>query len=247
MEEQKKERLMLLGVPVDIFASQQLFREYILSLVTNGKSNQIVFLTYSLLMKAQRNPVIMQIFHDAALVLPAEPSIIKGLNFVYRNHYKAVIPADVIISMLSSLEELPNKSVYLLGGSKKVVTTTYHNLKGSYPRLLFVGYHQGSMKGDQEQDVIEAIRKASPSILIISKGIKKREQWMYLHRGEFKPGLTLYCRECFDVFCGKKKRPAERELQNKGGMRISRLLHYPVYGLKLIGNRWKLKRAGTYE
>ncbi|NIZ46944.1 WecB/TagA/CpsF family glycosyltransferase [Entomospira nematocerorum] len=247
MEEGKRERLMLLGVPVDIFSSQQAFRDYVVALASNGKSSQIVFLTYSLLMKAQRNPVIMQIFHDAALVLPAEPSVIKGLSFVYRNNYRAIIPVDVIISMLSTLEELPNRSVYLLGGTKKTVTTTYHNLKGSYPRLLFVGYHQGSMKADQEHDVIEAIRKASPSILIISKGIKKHEQWMYLHRNEFKPGLTLYCRECFDVFCGKKKRPTERELQNRGGIKLSRLLHYPIYGIMLMGNRWKLKRAERHE
>jgi N-acetylglucosaminyldiphosphoundecaprenol N-acetyl-beta-D-mannosaminyltransferase len=241
MNQSSKRRLELLGVPVDVFSSLVDLKEYAATLLHNGQSNQVVFLNYKLLRKARHTPHMLQMLEDAALVLPAEPSIVKGLSFIYKETFTAYAPFDVVIGLLSTLENSPNKSAYLLGGNKKTLTRVYHNLKGSYPKLLFVGHHQGIMKADQEKQVVEAIRKASPSILLTSRRLAKQDRWLYHYRKEFKPGITIYSRDCFDVFVGKKKRPAQRELQLKKGFKLSRTLSYPLYGFMLLLNRVRMK------
>jgi N-acetylglucosaminyldiphosphoundecaprenol N-acetyl-beta-D-mannosaminyltransferase len=242
MESELKRRLSLLGVPVDTFSSIQDLREYVVLLANNGQSNQIIFLTYRMLAKARRNVKTMQLVTQAALVLPCEPSVIKGLSFVYREPLKAFVAIDVVMAILGALENSSNKSAYVLGGNQKKAAKAYQNLKASYPKMLFVGYHPGNLKQDEEARVIEAIRKASPTVLLTSRGLPRQDRWLHQHKDEFKSGLTLYCRDCFAIFIGKKKRPIKKELNATGGFRLSRLLSYPFYGILLLSNRVKVKR-----
>ncbi|NIZ18557.1 WecB/TagA/CpsF family glycosyltransferase [Entomospira culicis] len=247
MEQRGRRRLRLLGVPVDTFDSVQELREYVVSLINNGESNQVIFLTHNMLFRARRKRETMQMLEQSALVLPAEPSIIKGLSFVYREALTSLVSIEVVLSILGALEGVRNTSVYVLGGKQKRTVRVYQNLRASYPHMLFVGYHPGGLKAEQEASVIEAIRKASPTLLLTSKGLPKQERWLYHYKNEFKPGITLYCRDCFDVFIGKKKRPMQKELHQRGGFKLSRLLVYPIYGIMLMSNRMKLKRMVVDE
>lgn len=241
MEKVLRRRYTLLDVPVDVFSKVQDLRDYLLQLMHNGKNNQIIFLTYSMLFKARRNNRSMQILNNAALVLPAEPSVLKGLSFVYKERFSAPVSINVVMSILSTLESVPNKSVYLLGGNSKKVIQVYQNLKISYPQVLFVGYHTGSMKRDQEERVIEVIRKMAPTLLLTSRGLNKADFWLSLHNKEFKPGITVFCRDCFDIFVGKQRRPVHRNLEDIEGFHFFRLLSYISYGFLLLANRFRAR------
>jgi exopolysaccharide biosynthesis WecB/TagA/CpsF family protein len=100
---------------------------------------------------------------------------------------------------LLSLAERFNRTVYLLGGRKDAVEKAERNLRDSFRGLRLVGRHAGYFPKSQEKNVLLAIKKATPTFLLVGSGL---------------PGRDLWVDDCFELFSGKKKsnRPASGNL-----------------------------------
>jgi N-acetylglucosaminyldiphosphoundecaprenol N-acetyl-beta-D-mannosaminyltransferase len=71
-----------------------------------------------------------------------------------------------------------------------------------------VGRFIGNFKRQDESTILEAIRKAAPSLLLIGKGVHGEERWIARNTGHLNAGLRLWCSDIFDVFAERKKRPS---------------------------------------
>jgi N-acetylglucosaminyldiphosphoundecaprenol N-acetyl-beta-D-mannosaminyltransferase len=204
-------RINILNVPVDIVKKEDL-ESVINSLSDNGGMDQIILLDFPGFMKARRlKSEWRQAVEQAALVLPLSYRIVAAAGFLKKEkpiHYKAF---DFIISLLGILETR-RKSAYLLGSSKKRIQKSFTNLKNSFPGLRFVGRYQGRWHKEREEDILMAIKKSSPSLLLAGKGVKGKDLWIHRNRTVFNEGIFLWNKHCYEIIGGRRSKPSESKL-----------------------------------
>ena len=208
MESSLVNRINILDVPVDIVKEEDL-EKVITTLSENGGINQIILLDFVGFMKARRRKSEWhRALKEAALILPVSHRIINASRFLKKEklvHYKGF---DFIISLMGILESR-RKSAYLVGTTKKRIQKSFTNLKNSFPDLRFVGRHQGKWDRDREGDILMAIKKASPTLLLAGRGIKGKDLWLHRHKDDFNPGIILWNKNCYEIIGGRKGKPSE--------------------------------------
>ena len=219
------ETVNLLKVPVDIVYPDQLgplaFR-----LLSEDKEQNIVLLSLWDLLRARRNAEYREYIKQAALVIPISKSIVRGIRFLQGKQAVRYMPFDFVIGLLTALESYEFSS-YLLGGKKQILIKIEKNLRETFPGLRIVGRFPGSFRKQEEATIIEAIRKASPSLLLVGKGVRGGEFWIARNSEQLGRGLRLWCSDIFDVFAEKKKHPSHRSF-NLGLEWIGYCLHNPL-------------------
>jgi N-acetylglucosaminyldiphosphoundecaprenol N-acetyl-beta-D-mannosaminyltransferase len=201
-----KECINFLNVPIDIIEPDQLGR-LVFQLLAEEKEKNIVLLSVWDLLRARRNSEYRDYVKKAALVIPISKSIISGIHFVLGKQAVRYMPFDFIINLLTILEGY-EFSTYLLGGKKRILAKIEKNLRETFPSLRIVGRFPGSFRRQDEAVIIEAIRKASPSLLLVGKGVRGGEHWIARNSSQLGKGMRLWCSDLFDVFAERKKHPS---------------------------------------
>jgi N-acetylglucosaminyldiphosphoundecaprenol N-acetyl-beta-D-mannosaminyltransferase len=207
-----KQRVNLLSVPIDIIAPDQL-GPFVYESLKAEKVCNIVLLSLWDLLRARRNSEYRAYIFKASLIIPISKSIITGLKFLTGKKAFRYMPFDFIISLLTTLENR-EYSCYLLGGKINVLLKTEKNLRQTFPRLRIVGRFPGSFRRHDEPTIIEAIKKASPSLLLVGSGVRGQERWIARNNITLGKGIRLWCSDIFDVFAEKKKRPSHAAFEN---------------------------------
>ena len=206
-----KERIKLLNVPIDILPPENL-GPLVFNLLSEKRPHNVVLLSLWDLLRARRNDDYRRYVQHADLVIPISKSMVSGARFLTGKKPVRYIPFDFIINLLTILESRGH-SVYLLGGRRKVLQKTEKNVSQTFPKLRIVGRFVGVYKHYEEAAILEAVRKASPSLLLAGKGIKGGEMWIGRHDTQLGDGLRLWCSDLFDVFAERKKRPSYRSFE----------------------------------
>lgn len=219
-------RIELLGVPVDIVPPENL-EKVLLELLERPGTKQIVFLTIWDLLKARKTRGDFSLcIRTADLVLPLSRSILKGAQFLGLDVPVRYNPFDCTIRIFSILDQY-YKSVFFLGAHKKSLQQAERNVKGTFQNLHIVGRYVGYFKQDMENDVIEAIYKASPTLVLVSEGIKEKECWSYRRRNRFSSSIFLYYRDAIGIFSNRIKRVDEKVFE-RGHEIWSEIGHHPL-------------------
>jgi N-acetylglucosaminyldiphosphoundecaprenol N-acetyl-beta-D-mannosaminyltransferase len=226
-----KQRVNLLSVPIDIIAPEQL-GTFVYKSIKEEKECNIVLLSLWDLLRARRNSEYRAYIFKASLVIPISKSIISGLKFLTGKKAFRYMPFDFIISILTALENR-EYSCYLLGGKTNVLLKTERNLRQTFPGLRIVGRFPGSFRRQDEPTIIEAIKKASPSLLLVGNGVRGKERWIARNNITLGKGIRLWCSDIFDVFAEKKKRPSHAAFEN-GFEWISYCFQKPYKFFRLI-------------
>jgi len=226
-------RIFLLDIPVDIISLDNL-QEKIKNLLSEDEVHQIVFISTLDLLRARRNSEYEQCLRMASLVIPISKGLIRGAKFVKKETLIRHMPFEFVIRLLGALEN-QNQSLYLLGQKKELLATIENNLRVSFPKLKIVGRFGGFFPREMQPDIITAIKKATPSLLLVGKGLQGKDMWLFYNRKNFNYGITLWCGECFQIFSGKKERTSKGAWE-RGTYKISEVLRRP----------WRLLRAFIY-
>jgi len=239
-----KERVNLLSVPIDIIAPEQL-STFVYKSLKEEKECNIVLLSLWDLLRARRNSEYRAYIFKASLIIPISKSIISGLKFLTGKKAFRYMPFDFIISILTSLENR-EYSCYLLGGKINVLLKTERNLRQTFPKLRIVGRFPGSFRRHDEPTIIEAIKKASPSLLLVGNGVRGKERWIARNNVTLGKGIRMWCSDIFDVFAEKKKRPSHAAFENgfewisycfQKPYKFFRLFPYLYYKILLLVNK----------
>lgn len=202
-------RIKLLGVPVDICRPEKLEKE-ILALLDKPGAKQIVFLSvWDLLRARNKKKDFRECLQNADLILPVSKSILSGAQFLKLDVPIRYNPFTTVIQILSILDQ-HYKSLYMLGGRKKSLQTAERNVRDTFRNLRIVGRYVGYFPKTDEQNVVEAIYKASPSLTLISDGIKEKNLWSYHRRNAFSSSIFLYYKDCFGIFASRIRRVKEK-------------------------------------
>jgi N-acetylglucosaminyldiphosphoundecaprenol N-acetyl-beta-D-mannosaminyltransferase len=243
------EQIKCLKVKISNVSMEQI-PDLLYALLETGESHHIVLLSLWDLLRARNNNEYRSYVENAALVIPISKSIVGGIRFLTGKTVHRVMPFEFFIKTLSALEER-GKSVYLLGAHLKSLKIAERNLKHTFPRLRVVGRCTGDFKRNDESTILTAVRKASPSLLLVAKGVPGDERWLARNKDNFGPGIQIWCSDLFDVFAERRHRPGkktfERGLEWVGytlhnPLRIFRIFPYLYYKILLL--YYKLFRRG---
>jgi N-acetylglucosaminyldiphosphoundecaprenol N-acetyl-beta-D-mannosaminyltransferase len=243
-----RERLTLLNVPVDILPPEQL-PDLIYELVGSGKSKNIVLLSLWDLLRARSNKEYRAFILKAAVVIPISKSLVGGAQFLTGKQLVRYMPFDFVVNLLTILEER-ELSLYILGGKLRVLKKTEKNIRQTFPRLHLVGRYAGSFRKQEEGTILEAIRKASPSLLLVGKGVSGEEHWIARNDKQLPQGLRLWCSDLYDIFAEQKRHPSRYVFDHglewigycfQNPLRFFRIFPYLYYKLLLL-LYWLFKR-----
>ncbi|TFG62975.1 MAG: WecB/TagA/CpsF family glycosyltransferase [Spirochaetales bacterium] len=220
----RKKRVDFLRVPIDILSGDDL-EESVKEMLASKEFHQIVLLNLKGLLRARRNMEFLYCLKHASLVLPVSGSIVRGAKFLRRGALNRFMPFDFTIKLLGILEKYKH-TLYLLGHKKELLVKAETNLRASFPDIRLVGRFNGYFPKQNQKDILTAVKKASPSLLLAGGGLPKKNLWIYSNRKNFNPGIFMWAGPCFDVFSGKKSRPS-RQLWEKGLDFLPALLSHP--------------------
>ena len=144
----------------------------------------------------------------ASLVLPISLSITKGARFLHRAEPVRYMPFDFVVKLLAALEKR-GKSVYLLGSTRTSIQKAEGNIKSTFPGLRVVGRYAGRYPKQMELTIVEAVKKATPSLLLVGSGVPGREKWIPRNLARFNSGIYLWCSDLFEVFAERRSKPSE--------------------------------------
>jgi N-acetylglucosaminyldiphosphoundecaprenol N-acetyl-beta-D-mannosaminyltransferase len=204
-------RVSVLGVPVDILPPEGI--EDLVARFADGKNHQIVLLSLWDLMRARRNGEFRTMIAGASLVLPISLSITKGARFLRRAEPVRYMPFEFVVKLLAALE-LHGKSVYLLGSTRTSIQKAEGNIKTTFPGLRVVGRYAGRYPKPMESSIIEAVKKATPSLLLVGAGVPGREKWIPRNLARFNSGIYLWCSDLFEIFAERRSKPSKQLFKN---------------------------------
>jgi N-acetylglucosaminyldiphosphoundecaprenol N-acetyl-beta-D-mannosaminyltransferase len=202
-----RDRLQLLRVPLDILPSDQI-AGIIYELVESKEGKNLVLLSLWDLLQARRNREYRSFVLSASLVVPISKSLVRGAHFLTGKQAIRYMPFDFVVNVLTILEDR-GLSVYLLGGKLRILKKTEKNIRQTFPRLHVVGRYAGSFKRQEEGTILEAIRKASPTLLLVGKGVSGEERWIARNDKFLPPGLRIWCSDLYDIFAEQKRHPSQ--------------------------------------
>lgn len=219
-------RIEILNVPVDVLAPEEL-EPKILEILEKPGAKQIVFLSvWDLIKSRNKKKDYKACLENADLILPVSKSILSAARFLNLDVPVRYNPFPTVIQILNTLENR-FQSIYLLGGRKKALQAAEKNVRATFKNLRIVGRYVGYYPKSAEDDVVAAIRKASPSLAIVSEGIKEKNLWSYHRKDKFSNSIFLYYRDCIGIFADRIKRVSE-ETFKKGHEIWHEIIRYPI-------------------
>ncbi|GHT73327.1 UDP-N-acetyl-D-mannosamine transferase [Spirochaetia bacterium] len=225
------ERISLLKVPLDIVPQEQL-PDIIIDLLKSKDGGNIVLLSLWDLLRARRNGEYRTYIQEASLVIPISRSLVSGARFLTGKTPIRYMPFDFVVSVLTILEKR-EYSIYLLGGKQRILKKTEKNVRSTFPRVRIVGRYIGGFRRQEEATLLEAIRKAAPSLLLVGKGVRGKEKWIARNHGSLNQGFRLWCSDLFDIFAERKKRPS-RAVFDRGLEWVGYCFQKPIRFLRIF-------------
>ncbi|HAK46836.1 MAG TPA: hypothetical protein DCO79_13075 [Spirochaeta sp.] len=218
-------RIDFLGVPIDILPEDEI-EDVFRTFAEDGRQHQIVLINFFDLMRARRSKEFKKTLKHSSLVIPTAVSIWRGIKFLGKQPSYRYRPFDFVIRILGLMEKY-QKTFYLIGGKQNALQTVFNNMRISFPGLNIVGRYTGFYSSKMEENILLAIKKASPTFLLAGDGLKGGDKWIYSRFESFNPGIYLYCSECFSIFSGKKKKGSKKSWES-GSEVVSEVLKNPL-------------------
>ncbi len=246
---EKVKRVKLLGLPVDIVKPEEL-ENIIYDLIEQPGTKQIFFLSIWDLLHAKVNSEFRNCIQNSSLVLPVSKSIASGVKFIHKTKAVRYYQFKALVHFFTILEHR-FKSLYLLGGHPEMLFSSERNIRTTFKNLQIVGRVPGYFSNKMEKDVLLAIFKANPSMVLMGDGIKNAEKWIYERRNSFSSSIFVYYKDAYAIFSQKKKKLSEKSFEKgrdvwyqiaKNPLKIFLVFPYMWYLLMLIWDKLFYKR-----
>lgn len=242
-------RIEILGVPVDVCPPEKLESE-ILEIMAKPGTKQIVFLNIWEMIKASKKgskagAELNECLKNADLILPVSKSILKAAKRMKLEVPERYNPFHTTIRILSILDH-NYRSLYLLGDKQKALQAAESNLRDTFPGIQIVGRYLGFFGKKMEENVVQAIYKSSPSLVLLGDGIKEKNLWPYNRKEKFSSSMFLYYKDAIGIFAERKRRVDDNTFEKgreiygevlRNPLKIFLIFPYIGFRLRLFWNR----------
>jgi N-acetylglucosaminyldiphosphoundecaprenol N-acetyl-beta-D-mannosaminyltransferase len=138
---------------------------------------QIVTVNAEFVVRAQSDPNFRAVIERAALTTPDSAGVLwalrrAGIRLPYR-----VGGSDLIWSLCLQAAEFSHR-VFLLGGREGVGREAAARLQQTFPGLCIAGTHAGSPSPEEEENIVDLVRRSNADILFVAFGAPQQELWI---------------------------------------------------------------------
>jgi N-acetylglucosaminyldiphosphoundecaprenol N-acetyl-beta-D-mannosaminyltransferase len=185
----------------------------------------VVTANVEMVMTARRAPDLREILARAALVVADGVGVVWGARQLGRP-LPGRVPGIDLAARLCGEAARRGWRVYLLGGAPGVAAAAAARLREWHPGMTIVGTASGYFGSDEDRDVVQAIRDASPTLLLGGLGSPRQERWLSRHLAALGAPVAMGIGGTLDVWAGRARR-APRIMQALGLEWCYRLIRQP--------------------
>lgn len=156
--------------------------------------------------------------HDDALVAAyrdASLSLVDGKPLVWLGKllgrpFPDKISGSDLVEPLAERAAREDLSIFLLGAKEGVGARAADALRARSPKLRIAGVLSPPLGFDADpaldQRVVDEVRAARPSLVLVALGAPRQELWMHAHRAALAPAVLLGIGGTLDFLAGEKVR-----------------------------------------
>lgn len=113
---------------------------------------------------------------------------------------------DYIDELLKNAERL-ELSIYMLGGTAKIVRSAVFAVQKKYPNIKIAGYHRGFFTKKDNAKIVKSINKLKPHIVFVGMGLPKQELWIESNWKILPKAIYMGVGSVFEYIAGKSRAP----------------------------------------
>ena len=245
-----RDTVTILGVPIDNLTIDEFADKTKELIETSNKTCKVVVApNVEFIMMAQKDKEFFNILKNASLATPDSIGVIIG-GKLQKKPFKERIPGQAYFRKVIEIGEKEGWTFYFLGGTKDVVFKTKQNIEKEFKNIKIIGYHDGYLDNQTEEEVINEINTLKPNVLFVAMGAPKQEKWIQKNKDRLKVDIATGQGGTFDYEAGRIKR-APKWIQKIGmewlwrlikePSRIVRMRVLPIYLIKIILKKDKTK------
>jgi len=198
----------ILGVQIDVMTVAESLA-FICNAVQSGRRIRVVTANPELLLRVQRDGYMRRIIDQADLVVPDGAGVVWAGRYLGSMMKERVTGIDLSVRLLAEAQK-QGWRVFFLGGKPGVAEKAAQRQRRTYPGLLLATHH-GYFALEEEEAVIERIRRFKPHLLLVGFGVPYQEYW--LARFPDLAAVSMGVGGTFDVLSGDLRR-APKWIQN---------------------------------
>ena len=242
---QKKNRVNILGVPVDMVDKEQASAVFA-EIFSQPGCSMIVTPNSEIVQNASKDEELRSLIASADLIIP------DGIGLVYASKVmgcplsERVTGIDFLESIIARLAQT-GESIFFFGSKPGVADEAADRMKKKYPGLRVAGTQNGYFQPEEEALIVKQINESGADFLCVALGAPKQERFIAQHRDEFTSVRgAIGVGGSLDVWAGNLKRAPEfyrnhglewlyRFIQQP--TRFKWMLTLPVFMLRVIFRR----------
>lgn len=253
MSDTARDLALVLGVPVDCLSEDALL-ERLRFWTARGGHRRLYYATAYALNLAADQVRFRTSLQNADIVICEGHGVRIGARLAGQRVPEVIQTVDWIDDYFGQLAE-DGRSVYLLGDEPGVAHACGHEMLRRHPGLEVAGTHHGffDVDGPANDEVVAAIRAASPDVLLVGMGNPRQEYWIDENLEDTGVGVALALGAMFRWYAGVEE-SAPDWVRHSGLWWLHRLIRHPVRHFKryVMGNPlflWRClrQRFGVYR
>lgn len=218
------DRVRVLGFPVDVVSERDVL-QFVRTRVEEKQPAQIVTLNAEFTIRARKDPEFARVLREADLVTPDSAGVVWAARRKGAPLDRRVGGSDLIWSICGQAADTSHR-VFLLGGANGVAEEAGRHLVSRYRELAVAGTYAGSPSVEDEDAIVDLIRRSHSDILFVAYGAPEQELWIARNLERTGARVALGVGGTFDYLAGRARR-APVWLRDHGLEWSWRLLHQP--------------------
>ena len=218
------DQVRILGIRVDDITGEEAL-DRIESFIRKGTPRQIVTVNPEFMVMARQDRGFRDILNAADLALPDGVGLLWASRLLGKPLRERVAGSDLVYRM-ARRAAAGGYSLYLLGAGPGIGQKAAERLRERYPGLPIAGVYGGSPGMDEEEEIIDRIRAASPQVLLVAYGAPAQDRWIHRNLERLGVPVSMGVGGALDFVSGKVKR-APAWIQGLGLEWLFRLVQEP--------------------
>jgi len=222
----------VLGIRVDDVTVDEAL-DFVASRIAARAPCQIATVNPEFVMAAQSDAVFRDVLSHTALNLPDGIGVIWAARRLGRPLRERVSGVDVV-ERVAQRAGREGWKIFLLGAGEGVAQKVAEVWRSRYPGIGMAGTYGGSPRRDEEDEIVERVRAASPGVLFVAYGAPAQDIWIARNWERLNVPVAMGVGGALDFIAGITRR-APRWMQRSGLEWLHRLIRQPW--------RWRRMRA----
>jgi N-acetylglucosaminyldiphosphoundecaprenol N-acetyl-beta-D-mannosaminyltransferase len=214
----------VLGCRIDNLSMEETLAR-IEEFIREGKAHQHVVVNVDKIVKAKREPRLMEIINGCDLVNADGMPVVWASQWLGKPLKERVAGIDLFVNLVG-MAARKGWRVFFFGAREEVVSRAVAFFEEAHPGLRVAGFRNGYWKPEEEPSVVEEIKRARPDILLVAISSPKKEEFLDKHMNEMKIPFAMGVGGSFDVVAGLTSR-APLWMQKRGLEWFYRFLQEP--------------------